>query len=352
MATPVMESFTAGAATAVDVARIDRQLHELWQLAADAEGRQITRACRFNFITYCESEADRDHVTGVIGQLTSRHPCRAIVLLARPGAAPAALAAAISAHCHWAGSGRKQVCCEQISIEAAGEPVAQLGTVALPLLESDLPTVLWWRGNFLAETTAFRSLVAVADRLIYHTGTWSEPERQLAALGRSLELHRRCAFTDLSWTRLDLWRTLIAESFDDPQCRMELAQLELVEIAYGRRPGVRVRALLLAGWLAAQLDWSPAVAATKLRLREENEDAGVTGITLRSARATFTVRKDLGERAASAWVEMPDRCGLPRKQAFLPGDDVTLLAMEFDRAHAGPAYQRALRLAAALAEQR
>jgi glucose-6-phosphate dehydrogenase assembly protein OpcA len=340
MATSVIESFTAGTATAVDVAQIERQLHELWELAAESESQQITRACLFNFIAYCESEADRDHVTGVIGELTSRHPCRAIVLLARRDEKEDKLAAAISAHCHLAGGGRKQVCCEQISIEAAGTGITRLGVVVLPLLESDLPTVLWWRGNFLKDEPAFRPLVAVADRLIYRT----EDEKQLAAVARSLEENRGCRYTDLAWTRLDLWRKLTAESFDDPQCRAELARLESVEISYGGKPGVRVRALLLAGWVVAQLNYTG-----KIRLVAQEEDAGITGIVLRSARGTFTVKKDFGERAASARVEMPESCGLPRKQAFLPGDDAALLALEFDRTQGGTTYQRALQVAATLA---
>ena len=32
-----LETFTAGVETAVDVAQIERQLHELWQLAAESE---------------------------------------------------------------------------------------------------------------------------------------------------------------------------------------------------------------------------------------------------------------------------------------------------------------------------
>jgi len=45
-----LETFTAGAETAVDVAHIERQLHELWQFAAESETdparRAITRAMK------------------------------------------------------------------------------------------------------------------------------------------------------------------------------------------------------------------------------------------------------------------------------------------------------------------
>src|SRR5436190_22593522 len=121
-----LETFTAGTETAVDVARVERQLRELWQLAAESENGQITRASLFNLVAYTETDAARDHATEVISTLTSRHPCRAIVLQAQPGADE--LSASITAHCHLAGGGHKQVCCEQISINASGNSVAQLAT--------------------------------------------------------------------------------------------------------------------------------------------------------------------------------------------------------------------------------
>ena len=164
----------------MDVAHIERQLHELWQLAAesgqDPLQRQITRACLFNFVAFCKTDAELSHATETISTLTSRHPCRAIVLLAKLNESHAELSAAISAHCHLAGGGRKQVCCEQISIRASGESTGQLASAVLPLLESDLPTVLWWQGNFMAHPTLFQRLIAVADRLIYDTSTWEAPK--------------------------------------------------------------------------------------------------------------------------------------------------------------------------------
>src|SRR5437016_5383545 len=95
-----LETFTAGVETAVDVAQIERQLHELWQLAAESEKdpsrRQITRACLFNFVVLCETDAETAHATNVISTLTSGHPCRAIVLSAGSDTAPSELAASIS----------------------------------------------------------------------------------------------------------------------------------------------------------------------------------------------------------------------------------------------------------------
>ncbi len=352
-----LETFTAGVETVVDVVQIERQLHELWQLAAESQKdpsqRQITRACLFNFVVFCGTDAELDHATETISRLTSRHPCRAIVLFAKPNVPHAELSASISAHCHLAGGGRKQVCCERISIHASGESTGQLASAVLPLLESDVPTVIWWQGNFMARPTSFRYLTAVADRLIYDTSTWEAPEPFLSALSRVAIDQPRCHFADLSWTRLEFWRKLTAECFDDLPCRPVLERIRSVEIAYGSRPGARVRALLYGGWLAAQLHWTPRDATAKIRLRHRKDtDAtavGLLSVEVKADDATVCIRKNPGDLTASAQVTMSKVCGLPRKRAFWATDDASLLSQELDRAAPDSVYQWALAMAAALA---
>jgi len=353
-----LETFTAGVETGVDVAQIDRQLHELWQLAAESEKdptqRQITRACLFNFIVLSETDAETAHASEVISTLTSHHPCRAIVLSLASNSSTSELSASISAHCHLAGTGQKQVCCEQIAIHASGQSVAHLGSAVLPLLESDLPTIMWWQGNFLTRMDLLGRLVAVADRVIYDTSTWPGPQRQLAGLVRLVTGYPRCSFTDLSWTRLGLWRKLAAEFFDEPRCRTELTQIREVDIMHGRGPGAALRAWLYGAWLAAQLRWPLPGARDRIRLSErEDPDAtsvGMLSIAIKTGDATFSIRKNHGESTASATVDMPNACGLPRKRAFWPADDASLLSQELDQPARDRVYEKALVIAASLLE--
>ncbi|HUJ11941.1 MAG TPA: glucose-6-phosphate dehydrogenase assembly protein OpcA [Verrucomicrobiae bacterium] len=351
-----IETFAAGVETAVDVAQIERQLHELWQAAAesgqDSSGRQIARSCLFSFVVYCGTESERDHATQTIGMLTPRHPCRAIVLWAQPDTPQTELSATISAHCHVAGGGRKQVCCEQIAIRASGSDVEKLKAVVLPLLESDLPTVIWWPGNFLQQRQSFRRLMDVADRILYDTSSWNQPYRQLCPLADMIAENRRCLFADLSWTRLDLWRQLAADFFDDPLCQKELGKIRAVEIEHGCGPGAGVRARLLASWFAAQLEWPVSDAQAKLRLTEKEErDASAVGIrsfTIRTDDATFSIRKNHGELTATALAVMPNVCGVPRKRAFRPMDDASLLSQELDHSLRHAIYERSLTMASRL----
>ncbi|HVM60932.1 MAG TPA: glucose-6-phosphate dehydrogenase assembly protein OpcA [Verrucomicrobiae bacterium] len=353
-----LETFTAGVETAVDVAQIERQLHELWQLAAESERdptqRQVTRACLFNSIVLAETDAAAAHASEVIGALTSHYPCRAIVLAAGSSDSTSELSASITAHCHLAGTGQKQVCCEQIVIRASGQSVAHLGSAVLPLLESDLPTVVWWQGNFLTRMDLFRRLVAVSDRVIYDTSAWPNPRSQLAGLARILTEHPRCSFTDLSWTRLGLWRQLAAEFFDEPRCCGELPQIRAIDIIHGCAPGAALRALLYGSWFAAQLGWPLPIARARIHLTEiddqDTTSVGLLSVAIKTADATFTIRKNHGERTASATVDMPNTCGLPRKRAFSPADDVSLLSEELDHPARDPVYEKALAIAVSLLE--
>jgi len=224
----------------------------------------------------------------------------------------------------------------------------------LPLLESDLPTVIWWQGDFLQQLDLFPHLITVADRLIYDTSTWAEAVSQLAALVRAIAGHPNCRFADLSWTRLGLWRRIAAEFFDEPQCRAELEKIRAVEIAHGRGPGARLRALLYGSWIAAQLNWPVTEAYVKIHLSEREEhdatSVGIMSVVIKTDDGTFSIRKNHGEHTASAIVEMPDACSLPRRQAFAPSDDVSLLSQVFDQPGRDPIYERALVMAAALTE--
>jgi glucose-6-phosphate dehydrogenase assembly protein OpcA len=343
---PALETFTAGAETAVDVAHIERQLRELWQMSAESENGHITRASLFNLIAYTESDADRDHVTEVISTLTSRHPCRAIVLLAKAAEPVDELSASITAHCHLAGGGQKQVCCEQISMYASGRGVGRVAAVVLPLLESDLPAVLWWRGNFLERPDTFRRLSGVSDRVFFDSSAW--PAVDLSALARTV-VGQWCA--DFSWTRLGLWRRLVAEAFEECHCRAMLPAIRAVTVEHGRGEGARLRALLLGCWFAAQVGWSPDQTRDRVKLlaREEDDaaDVGILSFTLSGEDVEVRVFKKHAEHTATAVVNVANACGLPCTRAFWPKDDASLLSQELDQTAPHQVYQRTLALAAA-----
>lgn len=336
-------------AVPVDIAQIERQLRAHWEQG----GESVSRACLFNLVVWCESDADRERATVMIGELTARHPCRAIVLLAGPGQAP--LSASLDAHCRLAGGGRKQVCCEQITVRAGGRSVAQLAPTALALLEGDLPTVLWWRGDFLEQPSHFERLRGIAGRIVFDTSAWPGAERQLKRLRDTIVKLPTRTFGDLNWTRLTLWRKLTADCFDEVHFRSMLRHIQCVLVRHGGGPGARVRALLYAGWLATRLGWTAECARECIRVEEcEGEDVaeiGIESVELLSGDASAVIRKDFHGHTAHAVVMMPHLCGVPRRQAFVPLTEMALMAQEFDHVAPHKGYEHALALAASLAQK-
>lgn len=355
-----LETFAAGRDRYVDVDQVNRQLGELWQTAAGAADEPaaglITRACMASLVVHTESETRRDRVTEIVRALTSRYPCRAIVLLAEPAAAGDTLTASITAHCHLAGGGGKQVCCEQVSLHATGGGVKRVRGAVLPLLESDLPVILWWDGNGPPRSGLFDQLRADADRIIFDSTGWDRAAGDaagvLAELAGLLAGDERSTrrYGDLSWTRLRIWRELTADLFDDPAAREHLDRLTRVTVTHGQGPGARLRAQLYGGWLARQLNWSAAETVARVSLVADNSPAGagigLMTIQLRNAEAMFEVRKEHDKRCAVTTVQLPRLCGLPTRRAFAAQEPATLIADELDRSSVSSIYREAVSQAA------
>ena len=66
------------------------------------------------------------------------------------------------------------------------------------------------------------------------------------------------SLADLNWTRHAGLRAAVAQFFDAPGALEALAALDTVEIIYAGGAGARTGALLVVGWLATQLGWTPA----------------------------------------------------------------------------------------------
>jgi len=277
----------------VEIGRVDRELKRLWQ---EGEGA-ATRASLMNFAVYCEGVEAMKQTTELISQLTRDHACRAILIAVDPQKAGAGVQAWISAHCHLGRAGAKQVCCEQITflLERDGRPLVP--NIVFSHLDSDLPLALWWRGDFPQHCGELWTWV---DRLIFDSQTWREPRRQLDELRSSIApASPRMALCDLNWTRSLSLRQAAAQVFDLPDNRAELPRLETVEVTHA--PGMRSAALLLAGWLAAQLRWTLAgtpngavefrtAANGKVTVTfQEKPGAALGGLRLSSAASSFSV---------------------------------------------------------------
>ncbi|HUE82133.1 MAG TPA: glucose-6-phosphate dehydrogenase assembly protein OpcA [Pyrinomonadaceae bacterium] len=258
---------------ALDVAAVERVLAELWQNNAGEvtdEAGAMLRARALNFMVFLPAEAELALTHEVIAELTSSHPCRALVMVGEKQKPDRDIEIFVSAFCEASAPTRDlQLCCEEVVLIARGRYVVELASAAAPLLVTDLPVFLWWRDGLLVEDKLFSLLVRATDRLIIDSNKSEDPGAEFSAM---VHLFKQTALSDLNWTRLNTWRTSMANFYDVAELRAGLDAVSRVRLDYTaqeRHPeGVSPQALLIGGWLASRLDWT---LADTQPLKEHNE---------------------------------------------------------------------------------
>jgi len=265
-------ALTLGSGLPVALGQIDLELKKLWEQS----GGVATRASLINLALYCEGRQAMAENTELIAQVTEEHACRAILICLEPEAREKKVQAWIGAHCHLSRAGAKQVCSEQITFLLEGSSRSLIPNIVFSHLDSDLPLYFWWQGSFPDPIDC--GLWAWVDRLIFDSAEWRDKPRQFALLNESLAQAKcRLVLCDLNWVRSLYFRQALALTFDHPDNLPLLANLE--RIVLGHAPGHRCTALLVAGWLAAQL----GLCGTK------NGDAGVPKSAFSSPGSVFRI---------------------------------------------------------------
>jgi glucose-6-phosphate dehydrogenase assembly protein OpcA len=336
------ETFSPG--ISVEIGRIDRELKKLWAEGGGAKAR----ASLINLAVYSEAPGSLPLNTKIISEITANHACRAIVIGANPAAKENRVATWIDVHCHLSRAGSKQVCSEQLSFLLEGPSARLLPNIVFSQLDSDLPLVLWWQGEFGDPMDP--QLWALVERVIYDSQTWHDFRAQMRlAETAQAEARQRIVLCDLNWTRLLQIRLAVAQFFDNPASYARFHEIETVAIEFA--PGYRSTALLLAGWLAAQLRWNqgsqtdrnslsfrdPTDREIKIALRE-NPGEPISRCALRCESVEFVVAHP--EKADLLEIAAGDRhCRLPAGR----NDLVRLMSEELMRGGSHRVYLRAMK---------
>lgn len=260
-----------------NVRHVEAHLAQLWNVDLDG-GAMVTekgsglpnaRASVLNLIVSVPDADAAERVMRTMDGLGYRHPSRAIVLVADPGADGAALDAAVSAHCCATSWGGEQTCYEEVAITVRGEAAEHLDGIVAPLLIHDLPTHVWWPGNPPFRDEIFDQLVELGDRVIIDSGEFTD---LLLGFRRISGLRRRSGIGDLSWRRIAWWQELTAQFFDAPRFRRYLPNLNRVRIRYALPAGDEAgpaspiaQAALYAGWIASRLAWKRHTTAEPMQ---------------------------------------------------------------------------------------
>ncbi len=247
---------------ALDVSRIEAELGKLRYMAAGEPGGQgfALRTSLLNMVVYAQHEELGLMASRVIEELASRHPSRALVMIAEAGADESLIEAQLAAHCHISRAEEQSVCCEEITLRVSGPAALHLHSIIVPLLVPDLPVYTWWTEQMPEETHLFHELMDSSDHVIVDSDTFDDELGGLLALAALSESAPRCTIGDLNWGRLNLWRDLIEQQRNVTEMRHHLSSVESVEIRFAgdhdsRKSG---RAILYLAWLARRLGWDIA----------------------------------------------------------------------------------------------
>jgi glucose-6-phosphate dehydrogenase assembly protein OpcA len=131
------------------------------------------------------------------------HPCRLLVVIRRqPNSTEARLDAEVTVGGHL-GAG------ESVVLRVYGDLGSHAESVVLPLLAPDTPVVTWWYGPPPA-TIEQDPLGRLADRRITDAAAAPDPVASL----RDRAAEYSPGDTDLAWSRITPWRSLLASAFD------------------------------------------------------------------------------------------------------------------------------------------
>ena len=222
----------------------------------------MLRARVLNLMVYMTQVNQLQVVDEMLMDIALVHPCRALVIIAETDGEDRDIEANMASRCQIGrGAGGQHLCCEEVTLRAGGRFTVELPSACTPLLVSDLPVFLWWRAAANFDDQVFQKLMRAADRIVIDTALCLSPVEDLRALSRFLRQQRngRRGLSDLNWSRLTTWRTLLAGFYDVPEHLEALSRLRGVRIDYvppeATPDTVAPKALILAGWLASRLGW-------------------------------------------------------------------------------------------------
>ncbi|MCW7943443.1 oxidoreductase [Streptomyces hygroscopicus] len=206
---------------------------------------------------------------------------------------------------------------ETVVLRLYGEVSDHADSVVLPLLLPDAPVVVWWPVD-MPDNPSGDPLGALAQRRITDLYAVEDP---LAALETRASSYAP-GDTDLAWTRLTPWRSMLAAALDQARAKVTSAAVE----SEAENPSAE----LLARWLES-----------RLKVPVERVVSGgpvVTAVRLGTANGEIVIDRPEGPMATLTLPGQP-----PRSMALKVRPTSELIAEELRRLDADEMYAIALR---------
>lgn len=255
----------------IEVGRIRSAIADRWKaweneypdpsvLEAGSTEQVYMRTSTVNVIVAVDTEEDAKRAEQNLSQLSDYSPSRLLILVrnGRPAKAKTySVSVKVEEREHTRGVAPVRL--ETITILAPPGNDQSLASLSSPLLIPDLPDVLYVPYGPIANNLLVSSLFELVDILIVDSVWTLDTGAAFAVLDNNRTRQDVNDINDIAWSRLTVWRQLVAQFFDQPAALDALETIEEVQITYaptteGGRCG-RSSALLLAGWLSSRLGW-------------------------------------------------------------------------------------------------
>jgi glucose-6-phosphate dehydrogenase assembly protein OpcA len=233
--------------------------------AQKAYGLMITGRIDAQTLTYLRAEfakqpSERKQISNpnlrgfsVSDAIAAQNPCRIITLCPTLEEEDQGVTAQVSAYCPVHKTGSNLICCEYITLRGTKAALNRVGDMVGSLTIPDLPKFAWWKATPNLEQELFKRIIEICQCLVLDSSFFSDPEPEFLKIQKLISSGTYVA--DLNWHRLAPWQELTAASFDPPERRASLGDIDEITIDYEK--GNSAQALMFLSWFASRLNWKP-----------------------------------------------------------------------------------------------
>jgi len=293
--------------------------------AARRNGAAVTSGLALTFVVVVE-EKQVEMAEQAATAAAAMHPCRLVMVVRRDNTAPTPrLDAEVSV-------GGRLGPGEAVQLRMYGRLALHAESVVLPLLAPDAPVVTWWPGR-APNRLATDGLGVLAERRVTDCAVHDDPLKAL----RTRAADYAPGDTDLAWTRITSWRSMLAAAVDSAGSPGSSVTVTGARV-YGQPDSAS--AALLGGWLSSRLYRSVKVVESDPKAPGKGrmpDPAGVSGarLDLEGSEPIYIAHRD--------GIGVISRAGRPDSSAALTERDFgELLGEELRRLDSDESYCEAL----------
>ena len=272
----------------VSVGQVEKALSDLRR----HEQRAAVRTSVLTLVAVVRTDAEAEGARRIIHDLGVRHPSRTLIIVALDDEPDAPNSTDASVWVNAIERGGRAVCFEEVVLRVRGTARHHLDSVVEPFALPDVPMVVWLPAGLPSPGDP---LMRAADRVVVDSRAVAEQGGDV--LSRSLTLAKRLPVADLSWMRLEQWRSMLAGLFEGAYYRPFLQAVDRVEVCGNHGPRH-----LLGGWLLRRL----RLPVSRVELQPADHVSVVIHAVSEGRLGRFRVSRRGAEREIHSCVDIED----------------------------------------------